>query len=204
MRRAIVLVGLVVLAACGGGGRARVPSDVDGLPARLAALDAALAAHGCQVHLRPGRPAAEIEEAARAAHVELPRELVVLWSWHDGEDRDDLGFVFRDQHLLSSADALAQLDEAALLAERDDHALVPFAGFEGALYTLPVARYDPRFERPVVGLGEEGPTIYFHSLARLVDTELAWLDDGRCDDPHYDRDRARELVPWRRINPGLF
>jgi hypothetical protein len=199
-------LGVVALAACGrGGARPRIASDVAGLPGRLRGLEAALRGHGFPVDqvLRPPRPPDELGALAAGRGRSFPPELVALWSWHDGETPG--GFpLFRDVALLSADEALAALDGVvdALEPARAGVTLIPFAGFEGAHYCLPVTAFAAveYLERPVIEVFE-GVTAVFASLGHLIETQTAWVEDGVATPNRFDG--SREQSAWRRINPGL-
>jgi hypothetical protein len=178
---------------------------VAGLPGRLRGLETALRGHGFPVDraLRPPASADELGALAAGRGMAFPLELTALWSWHDGEAAS--GFpLFRDVTLLSADEALAALDSVvdALEPARAGVTLIPFAGFEGAYYCLPVTAFAAveHLERPVIEVFE-GVSAVFASLGHLIETQTDWVDDGVATPTGFEG--SREQTAWRRINPGL-
>jgi hypothetical protein len=195
----------LAVAACGrGGAPARVTSDVAALPGQLRALEAALRGHGYPVDqvLRPPRAPGEVAALAAGRGFEVPAELIRLWEWHDGQRA---GFpLLRDHALLpfdGAIDAAAEVRDA-LEPVKTGVALVPFAALDGAWYCLPVAPFSAlqHLERPVIAVFE-GVTAMFASLGHLIETQIAWIEDGVARPGGHDA--AREHRAWRRGNPGL-
>ena len=145
---------------------------------------------------------------------ELPPQLVALYGWRGGQEKDawetEHPFWFRDMSF--SSVARAEQEYASMMASYGlnplDRGLLkfsfPFASFNGGWYVLPTRGhpFNTSLVCPVICV-LEGIDVYFYSLQTMVDTCVDWvIHPAYTEDGSLPRDIELEI--WRRHNPGIF
>lgn len=164
--------------------------------------------------LGPGLSEHEIRSRTAALPFDLPKEIIELYQWRNGQSPDYNVFLFRDQRFLPLDEAL---DAYRMMQTYFVPALggvdvgvdltgcFPFAGFEGASYVVPCRgqKLVQGCALPIISVFE-GIEAHFLSFATMMDTIVSWYEKGalRPDDPSVDS--ALELSIWKQFNPGLF
>ncbi|MDJ0878760.1 MAG: hypothetical protein QNI86_09120 [Halieaceae bacterium] len=183
------------------------------------ALDGLLAAYenrGIPVGdtLLPPLDEAQLRTACDWFPQELPPEIVALYGWRGGQEKDawesEHPFWFRDVSF--STIVRARDDYQSILSSYGlfpgDRSLLksafPFAAFNGAWYVLPAGGhpFNASLQRPVVSVFE-GIDLYYYSLEQMIATCTEWVSH-----PQYSPDGSlpheTELAIWRKHNPGIF
>jgi len=164
--------------------------------------------------LQPGLQNREIRDSVGHLPFQLPEEIYELYRWRNGQKASCPVPMFRDQRFLSLDEAL---DDYQMIQTYFVPALggvdvgvdlttcFPFAGFEGANYAVPCRGQTliEGCELPIISVFE-GIDVHFLSFATMLDTIVAWYEQGahRVDDPSVDA--ALELRIWKQYNPGLL
>jgi hypothetical protein len=189
--------------------------SAEGLHSKLELLRLAYEAKGLKVtaDLLLPLPADEVRALCQWFPAKLPDELLGLYSWHNGQRRNDspghAPFDFRDCAFVSVQDAEREYETmmrtyganppgATLLRNA-----FPFAAFENGWMVMPCQQQslDPRFERPIISVFQ-GIEIFFYSVESMVDTCIDWVRDRKYDKGHLPQEE--EMRIWRRNNPGIF
>jgi hypothetical protein len=161
-------------------------------------------------------PISEIHLAAQCGWfpAALPEEILALYTWRGGQQLEDDGaepFWFRDvifippdaaeREYRSMMETYGKLMPASFLGV-DLSRCFPFAAFNGGWYVFPCGgqALSPEFPRPIVSVFQ-GFDIYYHSLALMLKTCVAWVED-----PAYGSDswEDAEMKIWTQFNPGVF
>lgn len=171
---------------------------------RLIQLEKTMADHGYDVKksFRPGLVRAEIDRLTKGLPFRLPEELYRLYEWHDGSP-DEGPLIFRDHRFTPLEEAVRNMD---VLRRYKESPAFPFADFEGSYLLVPIAGYGVhrKLERPIIHL-HESRDVYFYSVPLMLDTAIDWIREGVYKrGPEHFLDEKRELVIWRKHNPGVF
>jgi hypothetical protein len=163
--------------------------------------------------LLPPLSSEEIRAQCRWFPIDLPEELLALYSWRNGQRRHESeayrSFNFRDCAFLSLQEAKDEYGEMMRTygSNPADAPLLqgcfPVAAFEQAWLVLPCREQhlDRRFKRPVISVFE-GISVYFCSFESMVDTALEWVRSPNYHDGQLPGED--EMKIWKRNNPGVF
>jgi len=144
----------------------------------------------------------------------LPEELIALYAWHGGQDKevdqDKFPFWFRDCGFISPSQAEREYKDIMSSYGQNpmDHELLkysfPFAAFNSGWLVLPCKSQslDPRFPRPVIFV-MEGITVFFYSMQLMVDTCVEWVSHPQLNE-HAQLPSDIELKIWQKHNPRIF
>ena len=164
--------------------------------------------------LLPALSKAELVERCKWFPGELPPEIVSLYSWRGGQEKDAwesrFPFWFRDNSFCSIE--RAELEYKSMMASYGiypaDHELLkysfPFAAFNGGWYVLPTKGqpFSSTLKAPVIGV-LQGIDIYYFSMERMVSTCIDWVIHEK-----YGRESSLpgdvEHEIWQKHNPGIF
>lgn len=164
--------------------------------------------------LLPPLSEAELVERCRWFPGSLPPEIVSLYAWRGGQEKEawesDFPFWFRDNTFCSIERAPGEYRRMMDSYGRDPeyHELLkhsfPFASFNGGWYVLPTRGqpFSPVLTAPIISV-MEGIDIHFFSIETMVRTCIDWVRAGAYD-PENPMPRELELQIWRRHNPGIF
>ena len=182
---------------------------------RLDLLRLAYEAKGQHVtrDLLPPLSSEEVQAQCKWFPVELPEELLGLYSWRNGQLRHESEayrpFDFRDCAFLSLQDAKGEYDVMMRTYGSDpvDAPLLqgcfPIAAFEQAWLVLPCREQhlDRRFKRPIISVFQ-GISVYFCSVESMVNTAVEWVSSPKYHEGQLPKEE--EMKIWKRNNPGVF
>lgn len=192
------------------------PFSEEQLHRKLDALEAAVRskAWGKGLRLLPGLSESDVRSATSWFPAELPRELLALYAWRNGND-DESGHAasgaarlrFRDCEFISLAQA--ELEYRSMMESYGVHGdpeiavehCFPFAAFDGGWLVLPCGRQNltPRLPLPVVSIFQ-GISVFFYTVESMVDTATAW---EQAREGQFDALKS-EMEIWTTYNPGIF
>lgn len=145
---------------------------------------------------------------------ELPPEIISLYSWRGGQEKDardsEFPFWFRDNSFCSVVRAefeyKSMMDSYGIYTEY--HELLkysfPFAAFNGGWYIFPTRGqpFSANLNAPIIGV-LQGIGIYYYSIETMIQTCIDWVNhdnyDEKCSIPE-----KIEMEIWQRYNPGIF
>ena len=144
----------------------------------------------------------------------LPEEILALYTWRGGQQLSDENaepFWFRDvifiapdaaeREYRSMMETYGKLMPASSIGVELSRCF-PFAAFNGGWYVFPCGgqALNLEFPRPIVSVFQ-GVDVYYHSLASMLKTCVAWVDDPAYGSKSWE---DVEMEIWRRFNPGVF
>lgn len=164
--------------------------------------------------LLPPLTESELREACNWFPGELPPELIALYGWRGGQEKDawesEHPFWFRDMSF--SSIERAKLEYQSMMSSYGlipgDRGLLkysfPFAAFNGGWYVLPTGGhpFNASLKYPVISVFE-GVDVFFYSLEQMVNTCVDWVSHPDYSDD-YSLPSEVELQIWRKHNPGIF
>lgn len=165
-------------------------------------------------YLKPGLSREAIAHLTNSLPFDFPEELYTLYQWRNGTHPDCNFSLFRDQLFLPLEEALKGYDEIIHYCVEyveelgnidfgvDLRRCFPFAGFEGSYYVL-VCYPTETEQRPIFGIFE-GVERYFLSFELMLDTCIAWCQQGVIQDYGIELPQGLELEIWKQYNPGVF
>ena len=145
---------------------------------------------------------------------ELPPEIISLYSWRAGQEKDaweaEFPFWFRDNSFCSVERAEheyeSMMESYGIYPE--DHELLkysfPFAAFDGSWYVFPTKGqpFSSSLKAPIINV-LEGIEVYYFSIETMVLTCLDWVGHEKYDaDGSLPENVEREI--WQKHNPGVF
>jgi hypothetical protein len=192
----------------------------DSIAQKSDALLAALIRRGCDPtsQLLPGVPPVTVAEHALSfLRLPIPSDVIQLYEWRNGQPsaatsleslcfreysfarieacREEFEAIQRSYGMGNDlASTGVNLAECLPITYYNGGWLVVVCGSHNLATSLP---------NPVVGISY-GIDLYFHSIAHMLDTCLAWTEEPTWTPHQGIPDSAVELRIWRQHNPGVF
>ena len=192
------------------------PFSADNLHRLLDRLLAAFEARDMPVadSLLPPLSQAELIKRCAWFPGELPPEIVALYAWRGGQEKDawetEFPFWFRDNSFCSIE--RAEQEYKSMMASygiyQETRELLqysfPFAAFNGGWYVLPTRGqpYSASLAAPVIGV-LEGIDIYYFSIETRVATCVDWVGHDSYA-AGVSLPESVEMSIWQKHNPGIF
>ncbi|MDO6545561.1 hypothetical protein [Photobacterium sanguinicancri] len=164
--------------------------------------------------LLPPIPEIELRERCSWFPGDLPNEIVALYEWRGGQEKDtwesEFPFWFRDNSFCSIA--RAEFEYKSMMESygkyQPDHDMLkysfPIAAFNGGWYVIPTRRHNLNsvLKRPVISVHQD-IDIYFYTIEKMVETCAEWVEhDNYSPDGLYPE--SVEMQIWRKHNPAIF
>ena len=145
---------------------------------------------------------------------ELIEEIVALYEWKGGQEKDawesEFPFWFRDNSFCSIK--RAEIEYKSMMASYGtyppDHEMLkfsfPIASFNGAWYVIPTKKHslNSALKKPIISVFE-GIDIYFYSIEKMVETCVEWVEHEKYSIEGLSL-QSIEMEIWRKHNPGIF
>jgi len=175
----------------------------------LEQLIGAIELRGTQLRplLKPGLSRVETEQILLPLRFVPPPELIELYQWHNGMERNYSEIkMFGEHDFLPLEDAVAVYDEIVKnyidgQPQIDLSLCLPVAAHPPSSIAMYCS--DSPFDEllhPMVGIFY-GIWIAFEDLETMVNTSIAWFEEGIYDQSTIDQDRQKSI--WRRLNPRI-
>lgn len=157
--------------------------------------------------VKPGLSRAAIEQILLPLGFVPPPELIELYRWHNGMERNYSEIMMFGEHdFIPLENAVADYDEIVknyIYAEHqiDLSLCLPVAADPPSSIAMYCS--DAPFDglmHPMVGIFGH-IWIAFEDLETMVRTSIAWFEEGIYDQSTIDQDRQKSI--WRRLNPRI-
>jgi len=159
-------------------------------------------------------PEPELVEKCSWFPGKLPPEIVSLYAWRGGQEKDawesKFPFWFRDNSFCSIE--RAEIEYKSMMESYgvypEDHELLkysfPFASFNGGWYVFPTngQPFSSNLKAPIISVFQ-GIDIFFFSIEKMVSTCIEWVISEKYNSDH-SLPEDIEMNIWRKHNPGIF
>ena len=164
--------------------------------------------------LLPGLSEGELREKLNWFPGEVTPELISLYGWRGGQEKDawesEFPFWFRDNSFCSieraESEYRSMMDSYGSYPE--DHELLkysfPFASFNGGWYILPTKgqSFSTNLKAPIISV-MQGIDIHYFSIEQMVRTCIEWVQHEEYGED-YTLPEEIEIQIWQKYNQGIF
>ena len=170
--------------------------------------------HDVRSSLLPGIGEERLQELCSWFPGNLPEELVALYQWSGGQEKDaweeEFPFLFRDNSFCSIERARFEYENMMMSygAYPENREMLkfsfPFASFNGAWYVIPTNGHNLKsaIARPIISV-LQSIDVYFYSMEKMVQTCIEWVSHENYSENGLYPQEVESAI-WEKHNPGVF